>query len=127
MMATFAFNELHAFFISNALFINTLFSTQPQCWLTFHDLSLTCCLRVEVQEGINILRYFLFLLYLCPCVDLGLFLLARRFMSYICDLFFILLVNRYIALLADKIKRHHICLKLWPLTVIQCFQNSKRL
>ena len=42
---------------------------------------------------IIILRHVLYLLYLCPCLDLGLF------MSYLCDLFFIfifilIMINR---------------------------------
>ena len=45
------------------------FSAQPQC-----------CLK---HITIIILRYILYLVYLCPCLGFGLF------MSYICDLFFI--------------------------------------
>ena len=41
---------------------------------------LRCCLR---HISINILRHILYLLYLCPCLRLGLF------MSNLCDLFFI--------------------------------------
>ena len=51
---------------------------------------LRCCL---IHISIIILRHFLYLLYLCPCLDLGLF------MSYLCDLFFIfififIMINR---------------------------------
>ena len=60
------------------------FATQPQCCLTFSwiglQMLLRCCL---IHISVIILRHFLYLLYLCPCLDLGLFL------SYICDLFFI--------------------------------------
>ena len=41
---------------------------------------LRCCL---IHISIVKLRYFLYLLYLCPCLDLCLF------MSYLCDLSFI--------------------------------------
>ena len=67
------------FFISNAFF-----STQPQCCLTFSWIELQmlfrCCL---IHISIIILRHFLYLPYLCPCLDLYLF------MSYLCNLFFI--------------------------------------
>ena len=66
------------FFISNAI------SIQPQCCLIFSWIklqkSLRCCL---INVSIFILRHFLYFLYLCPYLDLGLFL------SYLCDLFFI--------------------------------------
>ena len=47
---------------------------------SFEKLSFKCCLGVAWYT--QILRRFLHLLYLCPCLDLGLF------MSYICNLFF---------------------------------------
>ena len=60
------------------------FSIQPQCCLTFSliksQVLLRCCL---IPLSIIILRYLLYLLYLCPGLDLGLF------MSHLCDLFFI--------------------------------------
>ena len=66
------------FFISNAFFV-----IQPQCCLTFSwielQMLLRCCL---IHKSITIMRRFLYLLYLCPCLDLVLF------MSYLCDLFF---------------------------------------
>ena len=47
------------------------FSTQPQCCLTFSwielKMLLKCCL---IHKSIIILRHFLYLLYLCPCLDL---------------------------------------------------------
>ena len=62
------------------------FSTQPQCCLIFSwielQMLLRCCL---IHISIIILRHFLYLLYLCPCLDLGLF------MSYLLDLFSILI------------------------------------
>ena len=60
------------------------FSTQPQCYLTFSNFELQILHRCRlIHKSIIILRHFLYLLYLCPCLDLGLF------MSYLCDLFFI--------------------------------------
>ena len=61
---------LDTFFISNAFF-----STQPQCcltlsWIEFQML-LRCCL---IHITIIVLRHFLYLLYLCPCLDLSLFM-----------------------------------------------------
>ena len=70
---------LRAFFYKQRLF-----PTQPQCCLTFSWIEpqklLWYCL---IHISIILLRHFLYLLYLCPCLDLGLF------MSYLCNLFFI--------------------------------------
>ena len=70
--------RLHVFFYKQRFF-----STQPQCCLTFSWIELQnwlkCCL---IHINIIILRHF-YLLYLCPCLDLGLWML------YLCDLFFI--------------------------------------
>ena len=72
-------------------------STQPQCCLTFSRIELQmllrCCL---IHVRIIIVIHFLYLLYLCPCLDLGLF------MSYLCDLFFIFIfifikINRIVS------------------------------
>ena len=52
---------------------------------------LRCCL---IHISIIILRHFLYLLYLCSCLDLGLF------MSYLCDLFFIFI---FIFIIIDHI------------------------
>ena len=54
------------------------------------QMLLRCCL---IHVGIIMLRYFLYLLYLCSCLELDLF------MSYRCDLFFIfififIIINR---------------------------------
>ena len=58
------------FFINNAFF-----STQPQCYLTFSRIELQmlfrCCL---IDVTIIILRRLLYLLYFCPCLELGLFM-----------------------------------------------------
>ena len=59
-------------------------STQPQCCLTFslieHQMLLRCCL---IHITTITLRLILYLVYLCPCPGVGLF------MSYLYDLFFI--------------------------------------
>ena len=56
------------------------FSAQPQCCLTFSwtelQMLLRCCL---IHLIIIIWRYFLYLLYLCSFLDLGLY------MSYLCS------------------------------------------
>ena len=72
------FLRLQAFF-----FKQRLFSSQPQCYLNFSwielQMLLRCCL---IHITIIILRLISYLVYLCPCLDLGLL------MSYLCDLFF---------------------------------------
>ena len=78
------YSQPHKFSLSNhtPVFISPLFSTQSQCCLTFSctelQVLLRCCL---IHISIIILRHFLYLLYLCPCLVLGLF------KSYLCDLF----------------------------------------
>ena len=58
-----------------------LFSIEPQCCLTFSrnklQTLLKCCL---IEISIIILRHYLYLLYLCLCLDPGLVML------YLCDL-----------------------------------------
>ena len=85
--------------ITHFFYKQCLFSTQPQCCLTFSwielQMLLRCCL---IHISIIILRHLLYLLYLCPCLDLGLF------MSCLCDLFFFftfisIMVNRIINLM----------------------------
>ena len=60
---------LHACFYKQRFF-----STEPQCCLTFSwielQMFLRCCL---IHISIIILRHFLYLPYLCPCLGLGLF------------------------------------------------------
>ena len=62
---------LHAFFYKQRFF-----TIQPQCCLTFSwieaQMLLRCCL---IHKSIIILWHFLYLLYLCPFLDLGLFIL----------------------------------------------------
>ena len=85
------------FWATRFFYKQRFFSTQRQCWLTFSWIELQtllrCCL---IHIIIIILRHVLYLLYLCPCLDLGLF------MSYLCDLFFIfififIMINRIIS------------------------------
>ena len=58
---------------------------QPHCCLTFSwtklQILLRCCLNTYLT--IILLRHIFYLVYLYPCLGLGLF------MSYLCDLFFI--------------------------------------
>ena len=69
--------------ITNYTFFSALFSTQPQCfsWIELQML-LECFL---IHKTIIILRHDLYLVHMCPCLDLGLF------MSYLCDPFFTLI------------------------------------
>ena len=87
------------------LYNQSLLSTQPECCLTFSwiklQMLLRCCL---IRTCIILLRHFLYLLYLCPSLDLGLC------MSYLCGLFFIfisifIMINRIISW-----KQTHFCL-----------------
>ena len=73
------------------------FSIQPKCCVTFSwidlQMLLRCCL---IHVSMIILRHVLYLLFSCPCLDLGLF------MSYLCDLFFFfififVIINRIIS------------------------------
>ena len=81
MNHVFRMNKHTRFFFCKQRF----FSTQPQCCLTFLwielQVFLRCCL---IHISIIVLRYILHLVYLSPCLGLGLF------MSYLCDLFFII-------------------------------------
>ena len=60
------------------------FSTHRQCCLTFSWIELQMLLRCCLYIIIIILRHILYLVYLCPCLGLNVF------MSYLCDLFFII-------------------------------------
>ena len=60
--------DIHAFYKQH------FFSAQPQCCLTFSwielQMLLRCCL---VHIAVIMLRHILYLVYLSPCPDLGLF------------------------------------------------------
>ena len=62
----------------------TLFSTQPQCCLTFScielQMLLRCCL---IHVTIILLRQILYLVYFCSCLGTGLCI------SFLCDLLYI--------------------------------------
>ena len=73
--------HMHWFFMSNDFLQLSLTASLIFSWIGLQML-LRCCL---IHISVIILRHFLYLLYLCPCLDLGLF------MSYICDLFFIVI------------------------------------
>ena len=68
--------QLHTRFFYKQCF----FSIQPQCCFTFSwtklQMLLRCCL---IDITIIIVRHILYLLYLCPCLDLG------QFISFLCD------------------------------------------
>ena len=68
--------------ITRLFYKQHFFSTQTQCCLTFSwvelQMLLRCCL---IDISANILRHILYLVFLCPCIGLSLF------MSYLCDLF----------------------------------------
>ena len=79
---------LHAFFIIKSFLQLSISIVWP-----FHELSFKCCLC-----SMMIKRHFLHILYLCLCLDLGLF------MSYLRDLFFtfifiFIVINRIISLI----------------------------
>ena len=72
-------NRVRAFFYKQRFF-----STHPQCCLTFSWIELQMLIRCRlIHKSIIILKDFLYLLYLCPCLYLGLFF------SYLCYVFFI--------------------------------------
>ena len=82
------------------LFISkAFFSTQPQCCITFSWIELQMLLRfwlIHKALSIIILRHFLYLLFSCPCLELGLY------MFYLCDLFLnfifiLIMINRIIS------------------------------
>ena len=70
-------------FIWYTLYKQRFFSAQPQCCLTFSwsefQMLLRCCL---IQTSIIMLWHFLYLLYLCPCQDLGLFMLYPCYLLF---------------------------------------------
>ena len=98
-------------------------STQPQCCLTFSwtgpQMLLRCCLK-----SIIILWHFWYLRYLCPYLDLGLFML------YLCNLFFIFIFSMVNCMI--QWMQTHICsstyfleyfLFLWMITWIKNVNN----
>ena len=82
---------IHAFFYKQRFFFQLSLCCLTFSWIELQML-LTCCL---IHISI-IPRHFLYLLYLCPCQELGVF------MSYLGDLFFIfififIMINRKIS------------------------------
>ena len=80
--------KIHSFFYSQRFF-----KTQPQCCLTSS--------RIELQMLLSCCLIYISIIYLCPCLDLGLFML------YLFDLFFIfififMMINRII----QSIQKH---------------------
>ena len=74
----YTFLKIHAF-----LYNQSFFATQPKCCLTFLrielEMLLGCCL---IHLAIIMLKHILHLVYLGPCLGLGLFML------HLCNLFF---------------------------------------
>ena len=70
--------------LTRVFYKQRFFSTQSQCCLTFSGIELKMLHRCGlINTTIIILRYILYLVYLGPCLGLGLSML------YPCDLFFI--------------------------------------
>ena len=82
----------------NVFYKRRFSSNQPQCCLTFSWIELQMLLRSCLTHiTIIIPRHILYLIYLCPCLDLDLF------KSYLCNLFFnfrliFIVVNHVISL-----------------------------
>ena len=94
----YCYGRLLAFFISNVFF-----STQSQCCLTFSwielQILLKCCLLntyKTIFTYIIILRLFLYLLYLCSCPDLVLFMPYQHDLVFI-FIFIFIMINRIIS------------------------------
>ena len=96
-------NKAHTFFYKQRYF-----SAQPHFCLTFSwievQMLLGCCL---IHINIFILNHFLYLLYLCPCLNVGLFMLCLR------DLFFIFI---FIFIMINLSRKHHL-----TKTLLTCF------
>ena len=70
--------------VCTLFFINSVFSTPSQCCFTFSWIELQMLLRCcFIHITIIIMRHISHIVYLCPCLTLGLFV------SYLCDIFFI--------------------------------------
>ena len=100
--------------IHPSLYKKRFFSTQPRYCLTFSWIELEMLLRwFLIDKSIIILRHFLYLLDLCPCLDLGLF------MSYLCDLFlnfiFILIVITRIISWIQIYMLFSLFFRVWPI------------
>ena len=95
----FSYNmELHAFF-----YYQRFFSTQLLCCLTFPWIQLQMLLRLCLLHiTVIILRHILYLVYLCPCLGLVLFI------SYLCGLFFIFSLSFIIINQTISLKQTHL-------------------
>ena len=83
-----------------------IFSTQPQCCLSFSWIELQMLLRCcWLHISTIILRHVLYLLYLSPCLDKGLF------RTYQCDTFFFLIFSMFIMInrIISWIQPHFFC------------------
>ena len=85
-------NARHHYLATRFFYKQRFFSTQPQCCLTFSwielQMLLRCCL---IHISIIILRRFIYLLYLCPCLHLGLFMPYLRESIFIFVFIFIMI------------------------------------
>ena len=66
-----------------------------------------------IHPNVNIVSHFLYLPYLCPCLDLGLFI------TYLCDLFFIfifsfIMINHIILWMQTNLF-FSLCFKIFPI------------
>ena len=102
-------NHVYALFCYKQYF----FTTQPQCCLIFLWVELQvlfrCCL---IHINTIMQKHFLCLLYLCPCLNLGLY------MSHLCDLLFIfisifIIINRIISW-AETHLFFGLCFRIYP-------------
>ena len=78
---------------------------------------LRCCL---IHITITILRPILFLVYLCPCLGLGLF------MSNLCDLFFIFSLIFIVIIHITLFKHTYLLFRIFPITSDNVDEESKQ-
>ena len=94
-----------------------IFSTQIQCCLTFSWIELQmlprCCL---IDKSIITLRHVLYLLYLCPTLDLGLFM-SHLFYLFFSFIFIFIRMNRIISLIQTHLL---FWLFFWVCPIIFC-------
>ena len=86
-------NAGHRYLATRFFYKQRFFSTQPQYCLAFSwtelQMLLRCCL---IHISIIILRRFIYLLYLCPCLHLGLFMPYLRESIFI-FVFILIMIN----------------------------------
>ena len=105
--------KIHVFFISNVFFN----SASVLVNFSINSASLLRCCLIHIS--IIIVRHFLYLLYLCPWLDLGLF------MSYLCDLFFSFSSSFSLWLIVRSHEYRHICSLVYFSEYVQLFSDEK--